>query len=55
MSNGNYSEINIIYNMNNGYINIFGSEFVRNNKNICKMLIDNEEYIICEKIIRMIN
>ena len=48
MSDDNYSEINIIYNINNEYINIFGSEFVRNNKNICKMVIDNKEYIISE-------
>ena len=30
-------------------INIFGKEFVENNKNICKMIIDNKEYEICEK------
>ena len=48
MSDDNYSEINIIYNINNEYINIFGSEFVRNNKNICKMIIGDKEYIISE-------
>jgi hypothetical protein len=30
-------------------INIFGGEFVKNNKNICKMIIDDEEYEIKEK------
>ena len=30
-------------------IKIFGHEFVENNKNICKMIIDNEEYEIKEK------
>ena len=30
-------------------INIFGSFFVKNNKNICKMIIDNIEYEISEK------
>ena len=51
-------EINIIYEINKknnffendkDYINIFGSEFVKNNKNKCKMIIDNEEYEIKEK------
>ena len=41
MSKEDISIINIIYNINeknkkNGYIIIFGSEFVENNKNICK-------------------
>ena len=31
------------------YIDIFGSEFVENNKNKCKMIIDNKEYEITEK------
>ena len=31
----NISEINIIYEINNKEIKIFGSEFVQNNKNIC--------------------
>ena len=54
------SEINIIYDINKkskatciesdkDAINIFGDEFVKNNKNICKMIIDNEEYEIKEK------
>jgi len=39
------SEINIIYNnkINETNINIFGKYFVKNNKNICKMIIDNKE------------
>ena len=54
MSEENISEINIIYNIdkkfiNKGYIKIFGSKFVENNKNICKMIIDNREYKIMEK------
>ena len=50
MSEKDKSEINIIYNINEeNNINIFGSEFVKNNKNICKMLIDNKKYEILEK------
>ena len=30
-------------------MNIFGSEFVKNNKNKCKMIIDDKEYEITEK------
>ena len=53
------SEIKLIYNINNKdkeyeeedeqIINIFGEEFVENNKNICKMIIDEKEYEISEK------
>ena len=53
------SEIKLIYNINNKdkeyeeedeqIINIFGAEFVKNNKNICKMIIDEKEYEISEK------
>ena len=52
------SEIKIIYDINNEdeedeeeeqIINIFGTEFVKNNKNKCKMIIDNKEYEISEK------
>jgi len=51
MSNDNKSEINIIYQIYNKEenINLFGSKFVENNKNICKMIIDNKEYKISEK------
>ena len=54
MSKEDISIINIIYNINEkdkkyDYINIFGSQFVENNKNICKMIIDNKEYEISEK------
>ena len=57
MMNKDISEINIIYDIskkdkkieNEDTINIFGDEFVKNNKNICKMIIDNEEYEIKEK------
>ena len=50
MSEKDISEINIIYDINGqNTINIFGSLFVKNNKNICKMIIDNEEYEITEK------
>ena len=42
MSEKDISEINIIYDVNNkNNIRIFGSEFVENNRNICKMIIDN--------------
>ena len=51
MSNENVSEISIIYSLinNNNSINIFGGEFVKNNKNICKLIIDNKEYELTEK------
>ena len=50
MSEKDISEINIIYDINGqNTINIFGTLFVKNNKNICKMIIDNEEYEITEK------
>ena len=43
-------KINIIYDIKEeNYINIFGSEFVKNNKDICKMIIDDKEYKISEK------
>ena len=45
MSEKDISEINIIYDINGkNYINIFGYKFVENNKNKCKMKIDNKEY-----------
>ena len=52
MSEKGVSEINIIYNINKENkedINIFGYKVVENNKNICKMIIDNKEYEICQK------
>ena len=52
MSKDDISEINIIYNVDKygeNNINIFGSNFVKNNKNICKMIIDNKEHEISEK------
>ena len=54
MSKEDISIIRIIYNINEKdegyrYIKIFGSEFVKNNKNKCKMVIDNKEYEIAEK------
>jgi len=59
-SNKDITEINIIYNINNKErIKLFGDEFVRNNKKICKMIIDNNNYEITEeynvKIIKKIN
>jgi len=59
MVNKDISEINIIYDISKkdknkeeeeNTINIFGGEFVKNNKNICKMIIDDEEYEIKEKL-----
>ena len=44
MSEKEISNIYIIYNINKDNINIFGSKFVENNKNICKMIIDDKEY-----------
>ena len=58
MSNGDISEINIRYEVNkkkeleerdDENIIIFGSEFVKNNKKVCKMIIGNKEYEITEK------
>ena len=50
MSEKYISEINIIYYIKEeNFINIFGFEFVENNKNICKMIINNKEYEISEK------
>ena len=54
MSKEDISIANIIYNISKEdikikNINIFGSEFVKNNKNLCKMKIDNKEYEITEK------
>ena len=52
MSKENISEISLVYNINNENeenIRIFGHEFVKNNKNKCKMVIDNKECEITEK------
>jgi len=46
MSDKEISEINLIYSITEKTINIFGSEFVENNKNICKMIINKKEYEI---------
>jgi len=44
------SKINIIYNIKQeNNIRIFGSDFVKNNRNICKMIIDNKEKKITEE------
>jgi len=50
MFNGDITEINIVY-TNYFYrnkIKIFGSKFVEKNKNICKIRVDNMEYVIKE-------
>ena len=52
MSEKDISVINIIYDINKenkDNIKIFGEEFVKHNKNICKMIIDNKEYEISDK------
>jgi len=52
MGNENESYINIIYDINKekgNEINIFGYEFIKKNKNKCKMIIDNMEYEITNK------
>ena len=49
MSEEDISEINIIYDIKEeNKIRIFGSRFVENNWNICKIIIDNKEYEITE-------
>ena len=44
-------EINIIYDIkkDDEDIDIFGREFVKKNKNKCKMIIDNKEYEIVDE------
>ena len=52
MENENESNINIVYDINKekrDEIKIFRYEFVKNNKNKCKMIIDNMEYEITDK------
>ena len=52
MENEDLSYINIIYDINRekgDEIDIFGYDFVKNNKNKCKMIIDNKEYEITDK------
>ena len=45
--NKDITEISIIYNIKDeDYIRLFGDKFVENNKNICKMIIENKEYKI---------
>ena len=48
MINGDSSEIDIKYNIDEdeNIIQIFGADFVKNNKNICRMIIDDKEYEI---------
>ena len=51
MENEDLSYINIIYDINKknedeDKIYIFGYDFVKNNINKCKMIIDNKEYYI---------
>ena len=36
------NDINIIYNFNKN-VRLFGYDFVKNNKEVCKILIDNKE------------
>ena len=54
MSKEETSKITIVYDVNKYNeeyedINIFGEEFVKNNKNICKMIINDKDYKISEK------
>ena len=44
------NDLNIIYKINNNdeKVRLFGHKFVENNKNICKILIDNKEYDLME-------
>ena len=56
MLNGDLSDMDIIYDIKKSIkkdrciINLFGCEFVKNYKNICKIIIDNNEYEITEKL-----
>ena len=52
MSEKDISIINIIYDINKQNkedINIFGEKFIKNNRNKCKMIVNNKEYEISEK------
>ena len=57
MFNEDLSEMNILYKINKKMyllekeytIKIFGNEFVENNKNNCKMIIENKEYELAKK------
>ena len=43
------NEINIIYKIEDDKrVKIFGAEFVKNNKNICKIIYDDKEYELDE-------
>ena len=49
MINGKLNEITIEYKIDNqNSINLFGKKFIENNKNNCKILIENEEIDINE-------
>ena len=48
--NKDITEINIIYRIKyKECIRLFGYKFVENNKNICKMIIEDKEYELIEK------
>ena len=51
MFNKETSEVNLTYNINReeNTINIFGTDFVKNNKDKCKMFIEGKEYEIRKK------
>ena len=46
--NKEISYINIVYDIKQKEINIFGYEFVKNNKNKCKIILGNKEYKLAE-------
>ena len=47
------NEITIIYKINNNdnKIKIFDDDFVKNNKDNCKIIIDNKEIELCSELI----
>ena len=45
------NEMEIIYQMNDGYINLFGQSFVNNNKNNCLLIINQKNIILQISII----
>lgn len=48
----NQSEINLKYKIGDNYrIKIFGKKFIENNKNNCKIIIENKEYELSEYFI----
>ena len=44
------NEIDLVYNIPNdkNKVQIFGSDFIKNNKDLCKIIYENKEYDLTE-------